>query len=192
MTKQEIQKKIEAKIESLDLDKCSECGYHAVSTLEEAVNFGISLMQDEVDRLKSEPPKFIKLDENTEEFSKQNAAIEVITMHKKDINLLIEQNQKLQAEIERWHNAYNTAHDQAMENGLLAHKLRSLITEMGKALELTQDHCLCNRNTYGFDYNETHRNLGKPEAGKRWLDPYDICANALELKEKVLKEIDTP
>lgn len=71
-------------------------------------------------------------------------------------------------------------------------KLRSLITEMGKALELTQDHCLCNRNTYGFDYNETHRNLGKPEAGKRWLDPYDICANALELKEKVLKEIDTP
>lgn len=171
MTEQELDKKIEAKIESLDLDKCSECGYHAVSTLEEAVNFGISLMQDEVDRLKSEPPKFIKLDENTEEFSKQNAAIEVITMHKKDINLLIEQNQKLQAENEKFRTRIADFEIGAEQNEMYINqheiitKLRSLITEMGKALE------------YYFK-------------GDEWDIGYKAKV-ALELKEKTLNEIDT-
>jgi hypothetical protein len=47
------------------------------------------------------------------------------------------------------------------------------------ALEHCSEHCLCERNTYGFDYGETHPKLGKPKQGSRWLTPSDIARAAL-------------
>lgn len=41
-------------------------------------------------------------------------------------------------------------------------------------LKTVQNHCLCTRNTKGFDYGEKHKKLGKPNAGARWLVPKDI------------------
>lgn len=43
-----------------------------------------------------------------------------------------------------------------------------------KLLEQLRNTCICDRNTYGFDYGETHPKLGKPGPGKRWLTPTDI------------------
>lgn len=43
-----------------------------------------------------------------------------------------------------------------------------------KALNKCKEHCLCERNTEGFDYREAHRHLGKPKPGARWLTPWDL------------------
>lgn len=64
--------------------------------------------------------------------------------------------------------------------------LRDAMDEIEKLNELLQqckDHCACERfNTKGFDYSETHRKLGKPDSGKRWLTPTDIIgAHMIEL-----------
>ena len=47
------------------------------------------------------------------------------------------------------------------------------------AMSTAQDHCLCTRNTYGFDYSEIHPHLGKPGPGKRWLTPNDVINDGL-------------
>lgn len=47
-----------------------------------------------------------------------------------------------------------------------------------KALKDLVEHvnsfCLCERNTYGFDYSEKHPNIGKPRGGARWKTPRDF------------------
>ena len=51
-----------------------------------------------------------------------------------------------------------------------------------KVIEQVQNHCLCERNSYGFDYHEKHRKLGPPESGKRWLTPVDMVRTYLKNK----------
>ena len=58
--------------------------------------------------------------------------------------------------------------------------LISRIEELEKALEHTKKFCLCERNTFGFDYGEVHPLSGKPGAGKRWLTPQVVATKALE------------
>jgi hypothetical protein len=48
------------------------------------------------------------------------------------------------------------------------------------ACEHTHKFCLCDRNTKGFDYGESHRYMGKPKVGARWLTPDDVCSAALK------------
>lgn len=57
-------------------------------------------------------------------------------------------------------------------------KLIAALREADRALETMQKHCVCDRNIIGFDYGETHKNLGKPRAGARWLTPDDIARSA--------------
>ena len=59
-------------------------------------------------------------------------------------------------------------------------QLISRIEELEKALEHTKKFCLCERNTFGFDYGEVHPLSGKPGAGKRWLTPQVVATKALE------------
>lgn len=48
------------------------------------------------------------------------------------------------------------------------------VRRLTNLLKEVQKHCLCSRNTVGFDYGETHPKLGKPRAGSRWLAPVDL------------------
>jgi hypothetical protein len=50
-----------------------------------------------------------------------------------------------------------------------------------EALNQCGQHCLCTRNTPGFDYGEVHKKLGKPKIGARWLTPNDIIVVATKL-----------
>lgn len=53
-------------------------------------------------------------------------------------------------------------------------KLTLECAEYRRALEHTNEYCLCERfKTPGFDYGEEHRYRGKAGAGKRWLTPKD-------------------
>jgi hypothetical protein len=66
------------------------------------------------------------------------------------------------------------------------------VIEMQDAgLETSGRHCLCVRNTWGFDYCESHKILGKPGPGKRWLTPNDVLketrATAHAMLEGILK-----
>jgi hypothetical protein len=49
-----------------------------------------------------------------------------------------------------------------------------------ESLETIQRHCICTRNTGGFDYGETHPILKKPGPGKRWLIAFDIAEAVLK------------
>lgn len=59
----------------------------------------------------------------------------------------------------------------------LENEKTNLLTEIQMlrgVLDEIKDHCVCERDTYGFDYHETHKKLGKPKSGARWLTPIDI------------------
>jgi hypothetical protein len=43
-------------------------------------------------------------------------------------------------------------------------------------------HCLCTRDTFGFDYREPHAKLGPPRLGSRWLTPTDLFEALEKLK----------
>lgn len=45
-------------------------------------------------------------------------------------------------------------------------------------LRQCERHCVCTRNTVGFDYGEIHKKLGKPGVGKRWWTVSDIVKYA--------------
>lgn len=57
------------------------------------------------------------------------------------------------------------------------------------ALIRCEKHCLCDRNTKGFDYGETHLALGKPGMGKRWLTPGNVASEALKQLAKLRGEV---
>lgn len=81
-------------------------------------------------------------------------------------------------------NAIMAGYDTAMKRNRESPSVGSSATKMVEVLKQIQDHCLCTRNTYGFDYGEKHPHLGKPAAGKRWLTPVDIakeCAKRLNV-----------
>lgn len=50
-----------------------------------------------------------------------------------------------------------------------------------ETLKEAAEHCLCTRNTYGFDYAEIHDKLGKPKVGARWLTPSDLVNKAVQI-----------
>lgn len=54
---------------------------------------------------------------------------------------------------------------------------RKELLKESKKLKNAIDHinsfCLCERNTYGFDYSEKHPHMGKPKGGARWKTPRD-------------------
>lgn len=74
----------------------------------------------------------------------------------------------------------NLDFDETLED--IEYALREVENE---ALERQAEHCLCTRNTRGFDYGETHKKLGKPGIGKRWLTPSDIAKDALRNQRPV-------
>jgi hypothetical protein len=53
-------------------------------------------------------------------------------------------------------------------------KLETLILNMSR-------HCICERNTYGFDYHETHPKLGRLPAS-RFMTPNDLLDNSIGFK----------
>ena len=55
---------------------------------------------------------------------------------------------------------------------------RERIDYLEKLLLQCERHCICTRNTKGFDYGETHKKLGKPKIGARWWTVTDIVKNA--------------
>lgn len=55
---------------------------------------------------------------------------------------------------------------------------RKRIKYLEGLLRQCERHCVCTRNTEGFDYRETHAKLGKPGIGKRWWTVSDIVENA--------------
>lgn len=65
--------------------------------------------------------------------------------------------------------------------------LMSVIEEMRVDLETISKHCICKRNTFGFDYHEDHLYLGKPKSGSRWLTPFDIIKSTLSNVAKKLE-----
>ena len=68
------------------------------------------------------------------------------------------------------------------EQELLLEKSKS--QRLLEALETAQKHCLCTRNTPGFDYHEEHKKLGMPKSGARWWTPSDVVKQAIsEYKE---------
>lgn len=66
-------------------------------------------------------------------------------------------------------------------------KQKSIITalleeneKLRGALKHTEEFCLCERfKTNGFDYGETHRYMGAPKTGSRWLTPRVVATQAL-------------
>jgi septal ring factor EnvC (AmiA/AmiB activator) len=62
------------------------------------------------------------------------------------------------------------------------HTLEARVEKAEQVIEQVQNHCLCERSSYGFDYHEKHRKLGPPESGKRWLTPVDMARTYLQNK----------
>ena len=96
---------------------------------------------------------------------------------------------QVKAELETYTSSYRMVHRQKIElcdeRDSLKEKLQAAEAECAgyrKALKLAGEHCICSRNTYGFDYSEEHIKLGKPKSGVRWLTPLDIIEKALEHK----------
>lgn len=58
-------------------------------------------------------------------------------------------------------------------------ELRAENARLIEALKESAQHCLCERETPGFDYGEVHRKLGKPRMGARWMTPLDLISNRL-------------
>lgn len=65
--------------------------------------------------------------------------------------------------------------------------LLDVIGELKIDLETISEHCICKRNTFGFDYHEDHLYLGKPKSGSRWLTPFDIIKSTLSSAAKKLE-----
>jgi hypothetical protein len=104
----------------------------------------------------------------------------------------------LQAENERLKNELWVEKDankkSEIHHKVIRQKLKAEITRLGEAAEELRDalqeidrHCLCRRNTNGFDYGETHRKLGAPRAGSRWLTPGDMVELSLARYDEIMK-----
>jgi molecular chaperone GrpE (heat shock protein) len=52
-------------------------------------------------------------------------------------------------------------------------KLGDVVLEMVSVVDYLNKACLCDRKTHGFEYGQTHKNMGRPPVGSRWITPKD-------------------